>query len=201
MMLPAFWRWLLFLTLLAWGIGYIALFAFFLSRSEDYIAARRRDAVCARGHLPAGKESISFASTQIDRDMVASGWSGPEDWGLWSAERRALLVLPTPAGLVGDGELEFDLLAPTNRKFPLATVDVSLAGRMLTQWQLREGVNKESSQRLVIPAELLAGRSCVTLELRFALAFRPSKQRLGRDGRLLGIGLKTVRWQGTAQNP
>lgn len=197
----AFWRWLLLLTLLAWGLGYIALFTFFLSHSEDHIAARRRDAVCARGHLPAGPQSISFTSTAIDRDMIAAGWSGPEDWGLWSAERRALLVLPTPAGLVGDGELEFDLLAPTNRKFPLATVDVALAGRALAQWQLREGVNKESSHRLLIPAELLAGRSCVTLELRFAHAFRPSKHRLGRDGRLLGIGLKAVRWQGAAPSP
>lgn len=195
---PTFWRWLLLLTLLAWGFGYIALFGFFLSHSEDHIAARRRDAVCARGHLPAGTQSISFAVTAIDRNMIASGWSDPEHWGVWSAERRALLVLPTPAGLAGDGELEFDLLAPTNRKFPLATVDVALAGRALAQWQLREGVNQESSQRLSIPAELLASHSCVVLELRFAHAYRPIKHHLGKDGRLLGIGLKAVRWRGVA---
>lgn len=195
MNLPAFRRWLLFLLLLAWGVGYIVLFGFFLRHSEDYIAARRRDAVCARGQLRAGQEEIPFAAPRIDGNMIASGWSSPEDWGIWSVEPRALLVLPTPAGLAGDGELEFDLLAPTNRKFPLATVDVSLAGRRLARWQLRQGVSQESSQRLAIPAELLAGRNCVVLELGLAHAYRPIKHHLGKDGRLLGIGLKAVRWR------
>ena len=192
-------RWSYFLGLLTWGFGYIALFGFFLSSSEDHIAGRRRDVICGRdGSLIATE--FGFGSAVVDRNMIAAGWSGPEHWGVWSAERRARLVLPVPSDVRGDALLELDLLAPTNPKFPLAEVDVSSDGRRLAHLEMREGVNKDGSHRIAIPRDLTVGRTCIELELRFPHAFRPSKNRLGSDSRLLGIGLRAARWIAPGSN-
>lgn len=186
-------RWTLFVVLVLWGLVYIGWFTYLVRNSTDFIARQRAEAVCRVAPVAFG-EIIGFAAKDVEQNMLASGWSVPEDWGVWSAERSATLVLPTTANDGLAATLELDLRAPTNRKFSLATVDVSVGGEKLIQWQLREDVNKQSRHRVSIPPRLLKGGTCVRLELRFAHAFRPANHGLGFDTRLLGIGLHTARW-------
>jgi hypothetical protein len=185
----------LFALLVAWGLGYIGWFAYLLRHSEDFIAAQRRSTVCSAGPRAVG-DTMYFSAHRVDPDMLASGWSRPERWGVWSVAREALLVLPTPPvnRATAAPTLTMDLLAPTNALFPLATVDVTVDGHLLAHWELREGVNKESSHSLSIPLELAQDRPCIEFRLAFAHAFRPIRSGLANDSRLLGIGLKRARW-------
>jgi hypothetical protein len=185
----------LFALLVAWGLGYIGWFAYLLRHSEDFIVAQRRNAVCSAGPRAVG-DTMHFSADRVDPDMLAAGWSRPENWGVWSGAREALLVLPAPRGdrATAAPTLTMDLVAPTNVLFPLATVDVTVDGRLLAHWELREGVNKESSHSLSIPPELAQDRACIEFRLAFTHAFRPIQSDLGNDARLLGIGLKGARW-------
>lgn len=188
-------RWALFLALGLWGLGYIVWFAYLMQHSRDFIATRRMEVVCTQfrsGRISAN--SYRFNEAEADRNMLASGWSRPEHWGVWSAEKNALLVLPTPFNVGAGGvRLDLELLVPANQKKPLLPVRVFLSGQQIERWLLRNDT-KEVVQQLAFSAEALRGRSCVELGFRFERAYRPIKEHLGEDARLLGVGLVRATW-------
>ena len=184
-------RRLLFAVLVLWGLCYIACFAFFVDRSRDFIVAERRAAVC--GAAPADSTALAFGSADVNPKMLAAGWGASEPWGVWSIARRALLVLPVPESMQGGARVEFDLLAPINERFPEMPVQVSLDGQAQGRWLLR-AENAHMPQPIDIPADALAGRRCIEIGFVFDNAYRPIKEDLGPDARLLGIGLIRATW-------
>jgi hypothetical protein len=189
--MAAWKRWLLFAVLVAWGLCYITCFAFFVDRSRDFIAAERSAAVCALA--PTDSTTLAFGSADVNPHMLAAGWATPEPWGVWSIATRALLVLPVPASVHGDARLEFELLAPINEKFPELSVAIAIEGDPHARWLLR-AENAHRPQPLDIPARLLDGRRCIAIGFEFDDAYRPIKEGLGPDARLLGIGLVGATW-------
>lgn len=187
-------RWVLLLVLLAWGLGYIAWFAHLVTESRDFVAAERMDAVCtaARQRAPT-QEMISFSQPGVDRNMLLAGWGGPEDWGVWTTARHARLALPTPAATDGDLWLALDLLAPVNHRITEMHLRLALAGGEQVDWVI--GVQRQDARHyLAVPASLVRGRPCVELQIDVANAYRPIQNRLGKDSRLLGIGLRRAGW-------
>ncbi len=186
-------RWALFLVLVGWGLGYIGWFAHLIIQSRDFVATQRLQAVCA---APAAtKTEYLFNDNAVDRNMLASGWGTPEDWGIWSSEQQSVLALPIPRSIDRTGaRLSFEVMGPTNEKFPVLLVHLSLAGKSQETWLLRDGDN-DDWQHIDVPANALAGRRCIELGIRYVRPYRPIKAQLGTDARLLGIGLKRVIWQ------
>lgn len=188
-------RWAFFFLLVAWGLAYIGWFAYLMHYSRDFIAAQRIEAVCTRAHSGSiSARSFPFSEAEADKNMLASGWGQPEPWGVWSAEQKALLVLPTPFKVDADGaRLDLELLVPTNQKIPVLPVRVLLSGRQIARWLLRDETNVDI-QHLEFSAETLRGRNCIELGFLFERAYRPIKEHLGKDARLFGVGLIRATW-------
>lgn len=187
-------RWALLLVLVAWGLGYIAWFAHLVAQSRDFIASERMEAVCsaARQGAPT-REMISFSRPGVDRNMLLAGWGWPEDWGVWTTARQARLVLPTPPATEEDLWLVLDLLAPVNHRISEIHLRLALADGEPVDWDV--GLQRQDARHyLAVPASLVRGRPCVELRIDVVNPYRPILNRLGRDGRLLGIGLRRAGW-------
>jgi hypothetical protein len=188
-------RWGLFVFLFAWGLGYIAWFAHLILHSQDFIVRERAAAVCnaVRG-ADTTASVFEFNQEKVDRNMLAGGWNAPEFWGTWSGHKHAVLVLPVPASINNDeARLKLDLLVPTNEKFPTLTVHVSALGRQLEPMLLSEA-RKEEPQFLKFPPGSLRDRGCIAIGFTFETPYRPIKHRIGKDARLLGMGLVRATW-------
>jgi hypothetical protein len=188
-------RWALLVFLLAWGLGYIAWFVHLILHSQDFIVRERAAAVCNAARSADATSSVfEFNQEKVDRNMLAGGWGAPEFWGTWSGDKHAVLVLPVPASINSDeARLRLDLLVPTNEKFPTLTVHVSALGRQLEPMLLSE-VHKEEPQFLKFPTGSLRGRGCIAIGFTFETPYRPIKHRIGKDARLLGMGLVRATW-------
>lgn len=188
-------RWALFLLLVLWGLGYIAVFAWLLRDSRDFITSARAEAVCAAPRsLAAFGQSFGSVENAATLDMRAAGWANPEPWGVWSAEKQAVLVLPVPLALESRAAaLLLHVNAPLNDQVPRMTVRVDLAGRPPMRWQL--GTDPaDTLQRIEFAAGELESTACIEIRFRFEQAYRPMKLGLGPDQRLLGMGLARIRW-------
>ncbi len=187
-------RWALFVLLMIWGLGYIAWFAHLVADSRDFVAAARMQELCSAERDDArSADFISFSQSGVDRNMLLAGWGAPEDWGVWTIARRARLALPAPPATDEDLWLVLDLLAPVNHKFPEMHLRLGLVGAEPVDWVV--GLQRQDARHyLAVPASLVRGRSCVELQIDVANAYRPIQNRLGRDGRLLGIGLRRAGW-------
>ncbi len=188
-------RWGLLIFLLAWGLGYIAWFVHLILHSQDFVVRERAAAVCnaARG-ADASPNVFEFNQEKADRNMLAGGWGAPEFWGTWSGDKRAVLVLPVPASINSDeARLQLDLLVPTNEKFPTLKVHVSALGRQLEPMLLSE-TRKEEPQFIKFPAGSLRDRRCIEIGFTFETPYRPIKHRIGKDARLMGMGLVRATW-------
>ncbi len=187
-------RWMLFLGLTGWGLAYIAWFAHLVADSRDFVVAKRVDAVCAAAERSSpGAATIEFNAGQLDRNMLLAGWGGPEDWGVWTTAHRARLGLPTPPVIDGDMLLTLDLLAPINHRIPEMQLRLRVPGGQPVDWRI--GMQRQDARHyLLVPAELLRDQHCIELHIEIANAYRPIQNRLGRDTRLLGIGLRRAGW-------
>jgi hypothetical protein len=109
-------------------------------------------------------------------------------------ERNATLVVPLPASISTQGaRLRLDLLLPSNEKFPLLPVRLFIEGKPFQRLMLSHETRDES-QFIDLPRELLRDKLYVMLGFEFERAYRPIKEHLGKDARLLAMGLKRATW-------
>ncbi len=190
---PAWQRWTLFAALFALGLAYVAAFAFFLDRSEDFIARRMRvdghAQALAQPLLPG--QSLNFCSGCNGVGHLGAGWFRPEREGVWSASAQAELYLAVPATVPTTIELEFSALVDPgigHNTVVLSTAD----GIELGRWQvaLPAGPKTRSqaqTQRVTLP--ITRNDEPLTLLLSADVSRNEILARIGQDQRRLGVRL------------
>jgi Macrocin-O-methyltransferase (TylF) len=130
-------------------------------------------------------------------ELLGSGWSKSERWGVWGVGECHGLNLALPLPLGGDIELEADVHAALIGPRTLQSVDVTVAGQKLATWEFTQQMNR-AIRSITIPA---AGLGTSTDKfVRVDVEFRPhsvaSPHELDpstADLRPLGLGLHRLR--------
>jgi hypothetical protein len=104
------------------------------------------------------------------RELLGSGWSGPEDWGVWGVGEAHELLLVLPSHVDGEIELQMDVHVALIGDRTSQQFDVSLGNQTLTKWDFTLSANRGiRSVRIPVPA--VAGNHDAPRSVR--LMFRP----------------------------
>ena len=121
---------------------------------------------------------------------LGGGWSVPENWGVWSLDKRASLTLPLPAQT--PKKLIIDTQAFIGGTQTSQLVDIVINGVPQTQAIL----NKRFGNQIEIPINpAIVNSGPLKLGLQFPTAISPKALGIGIDERPLAIGLEAVRYE------
>jgi hypothetical protein len=121
---------------------------------------------------------------------LGGGWSVPENWGVWSLDKKAIITLPLPA--VTSKKLVIDAQAFIGGTQTYQLVDISINGAPQAQVIL----NKRFGNQIEIPLNpTIMNSGSLKLELQFPTAISPKALGIGIDERPLAIGLEAVRYE------
>lgn len=137
-----------------------------------------------RPRLAPGTQRVGTLGT--GNVILGEGWSGKEEWGVWSESKVATLVLPCDGRQFYGPARPFSLLVRL-RPFNKQTLIVST-----TAGKAWEGAISAVDQEVRIempPASCEDGLYTVTLEMPNAVS--PQALGMSADGRLLGVGLSS----------
>lgn len=172
---PSWHRWSLFIALLILGCGYIAAYALFSARSENFISVRRnhRALVFARFRPASLPASWTFGEGRAENGLLGDGWLRvPGKPGMAMFENNAWVVLPAKSDI--DVLLTLHALFFTTPRAPRNRVEVSVNGQLLGSWE-RGGTDTDEPIDVRIPASLLKDGLC-RLKIhvdRLASVYRP----------------------------
>jgi hypothetical protein len=111
--------------------------------------------------------------------VLGTGWSGLEDWGVWSDGPQAQILLPDNAGGISTVEIDavyFGQAGPS-------VIEISVYGAEVASDNL-----EESGTRIVV--DVPQGGSIVTISPQNPQS--PKDLGMSTDERQLGVGLQTV---------
>jgi len=127
---------------------------------------------------------MRFSTGEEGSQILGSGWSNPESWGVWTDSRLAEIFIPCSK----DGQVNQKTVFRLN-SFGTQQLNFSLSGSSLISLKLENAVNQ--SIEIAIPKkECRNGKFNLVLELPNAKS--PKSTGLNEDTRLLGIGLTQI---------
>lgn len=144
-----------------------------------------------------------FANRWIDAandglaDLLVSGWSGPEDWGVWGVGKSHILRLPLSSVPASDIEIEADVQAVILGTRTEQHVDVLVGSRLMGTWNFTLERNR-GIRAVQVPAAAVAldgqGPPTVIIEFRpHSVASPHVIDPASHDTRELGLGLIRLR--------
>ncbi len=138
-------------------------------------------------------DTLHFDAERVVRERLGEGWASPEDWGVWTTQGRAVLVLAL-ADPVGAQtlrlELEARVLAVAGEPTP-PTLEVLAQGVSLGRWTPDDGAFHEHAW--VLPGDVVPADGHLELVLRVTPMRSPAALGLGEDPRPLGVALRSGR--------
>jgi hypothetical protein len=136
-------------------------------------------------------ERIDFSRFgKYSKVYLGGGWSVPENWGVWSLDKKAIITLPLPA--VTPKKLVIDAQAFVGGTQTSQLVDISINGAPQAQVIL----NKRFSNQIELPLNpAIMNSGPLKLELQFPTAISPKALGIGIDERPLAIGLEALRYE------
>ncbi len=136
-------------------------------------------------------ERIDFSRFgKYSKMYLGSGWSVPENWGVWSLDKKATITLPLPA--VTPKKLVIDAQAFIGGTQTFQLVDIAINGAPQAQVVL----NKRFGNQIELPLNTaIMNSGPLKLELQFPTAISPMALGIGIDERPLAIGLEAVRYE------
>jgi hypothetical protein len=121
---------------------------------------------------------------------LGGGWSVPENWGVWSLDKRASLTLPLPAQT--PKRLIIDTQAFIGGSQTSQDVEILVNGVP----QVKVTLNKRFGNEIEVPLPASALNSeRLKLDFLFPTAVSPKSLGIGIDERPLGIGLEALRYE------
>ena len=141
-------------------------------------------------------QTREYKAGSADLGDLLSGWSWPEDWGVWSDGVAASLRVPLAQALDHDCQLEVFAQGFTQVQHPVTEVELLVNGRRLGGMRF-EHASAAPSHALALPAELLRGRTHLDIGFAVPQPGVPAELGAGDDTRRLGIGLYAIRLQAT----
>jgi hypothetical protein len=139
-----------------------------------------------------GDGVLSFQSGGNGADYLADGWFQAEAWGTWEQGGNGRLKIDVPKSMRGK-ELAMDIsvsLFLTARN-PALDVDIVVNGNAVAALSLAEA---NSERTIVIPSRLTEFETLI-VGFNSKNAMSPLAAGLGGDVRVLGIGLRTLRFR------
>jgi hypothetical protein len=136
-------------------------------------------------------ERIDFSRFgKYSKVYLGGGWSVPENWGVWSLDKKATITLPLPA--VTPKRLVIDAQAFIGGTHTSQLIDIAINGVPQAQVIL----NKRFGNQIEIPLNSsMMNSGPLKLELQFPTAISPKALGIGIDERPLAIGLEAVRYE------
>lgn len=130
----------LFALLFAIGSTYLASLGYFLARGTNFVDAEKvasatRFAQSTQLSLPT---TLTFTETSGWSKSLSTGWSQPENWGVWSSRSTAAIVLPA----IRDTSLTsacFSVRVGTMSKTPRWPMLVTINGHQLAPETVFQG--------------------------------------------------------------
>ncbi len=138
--------------------------------------------------------SVSFAAGQIGAATLRAGWSGSEEWGVWSVGRQSTLSLSLGYTPVEDLRLEIDAMAFTGIGGE-RVVGVSVDGIPIgcaSFHPVHDTDIAEARHGFVVPHRLVGADRELRLAFHVQDAGSPLLHGTSGDPRPLGIGLRTL---------
>lgn len=121
---------------------------------------------------------------------LGGGWSVPENWGVWSLDKKASLTLPLPAQ--APTKLIIDAQAFISGSQTSQDVEILVNGVP----QVKATLNKRFGNEIEVPLPASALNSeRLKIDFLFSTAVSPKKLGIGIDERPLGIGLEALRYK------
>jgi hypothetical protein len=196
------WRWALFATLLALGLGYIAAYVFFSKHSQNFLVVQRNRAAMAFGaaHPASIPVTWQFGQHGADNGRLGSGWlSAPSYEGVRLLTQDGWLVFVTDRPDT-DVLLRLDTLVLTTPAAPRNTIEVSINGTSLGSWQ-RGGADAREPIDVRVPRSLVAdGQWHVRVHVdRIASMFGRDIGAMSNDQNLLLFAVELRKADGSAQ--
>jgi hypothetical protein len=135
---------------------------------------------------------LSFAAGSEGSRFLATGWSQPEKWGVWSDGSDASILLWPGREPASDAELQLDAQGFVSAKCPEQQIEVSVnstsVGQLTYSLQRPNG-----SQSVHVPRDLLVSRrGLIVVQFRFRNDASPARLGLSSDSRNLALGLKAL---------
>jgi len=157
--------------------------------SDNWLLQRRR-ALASTDWMEAGNGKLA--------DLLGTGWSGPEPWGVWGVGECHTLFIAIPKGSPENIALDLDVSAGLVGARNLQAVDVAIGGETVAHWQFTPDQNR-GIRRLVVPQALVetsrAGRAAMAIEFHPESVQRVCDIKPGStDTRSIGLGLHRLRF-------
>jgi len=136
-------------------------------------------------------ERIDFSRFgKYSKVYLGGGWSVPENWGVWSLDKKATITLPLPAQT--PKRLIIDAQAFLGGTKTSQLVDIAINGVPQAQVIL----TKRFGNQIEVPLNSsMMNSGKLKLDFIFPTAIAPKALGIGTDERPLAIGLEAVRYQ------
>jgi hypothetical protein len=138
---------------------------------------------------------VDFSTSGNSQIYSSEGWSYPEDWGRWSMNKEARLVMRISEYTGRQLMLELTYGALVHKDWPCQKVVISGNGRTIGSQDIclesNGGVPKPYLYTL--PEKLLAPEGELDVRISTPNSVSPRQLGINDDPRVLGIGLKTLR--------
>lgn len=141
-------------------------------------------------------DTIDFSSRGNGSLYAANGWSHPEDWGCWSLNQEAHIVMQIDEALHEPKILELELGALVHPKQPCQRLSLSANGQIVSNQKLclEDNVGQPQLYRYNLPSgPYLKKGGKLDIRIHTPDAISPTRLGLNDDKRVLGVGLKTLR--------
>jgi hypothetical protein len=136
-------------------------------------------------------ERIDFSRFgKYSKVYLDSGWSVPENWGVWSQDKKASITLPLPAQT--PKKLIIDAQAFIGGSQTSQDVEILVNGVPQAKATLNKRFGNEID--VLLPASVLNSEK-LKLDFLFQSAVSPKSLGIGIDERPLGIGLEALRYE------
>jgi hypothetical protein len=154
----------------------------------DAMQWHRRDVGWVPAYYKPGEDIVAARTLPF---YAFEGWSGLEDWGVWSKSRQARIMMPLETALEPGARLEMSVHAFVTDKWLSQILRISVNGVELTDMVLRFGADSRDLS-FVLPPEC-AGARRLDFVLYLPDANSPALVGDSADTRLLGLGLHSFR--------
>jgi hypothetical protein len=133
-------------------------------------------------------KAILFGKGGEGVELLGSGWSQPEIWGVWSDGGLATIFVPKPEKVAK--KLRIDLRAFVSPANPIQDIAISVNDRFSREYKL----DKPEGNLLTLDLPASTDRF-YKITFQIQAPARPFDLRLNKDKRLLGIGLISAQFE------
>jgi hypothetical protein len=187
------------------GTGYVFSFALFKLRSSSMIVSTRSSAVEAGRPVPLGAPVWAVGKDRC-RPCFLEGWHSPEPAHMWQrSERAVILVRVDAADAPPMLTLVLDMGAAINRSARKRDVEVFVNGHSVGRAEVHPEGNaafvggRPLEHRLPLPSSVLGPSGLARIEIVSRPLYNPMREHGTRDGRWLGVALRSLRFEASAK--